>query len=91
MVTITTFASLIAAGCGPERTPPPPAVVAAGDIVDCVRADDEATAGLVDRIEGTVLTLGDHAYPDGSAEKFAECFVPVKGEFFGDSGVARCH
>ena len=86
MVIVTTLAILIVAACGPERTPPPevsgrPVVVAAGDIADCAREDDEATARLVGRIEGTVLTLGDHAYPDGSAENFAECYEPSWGRF----------
>jgi acid phosphatase type 7 len=56
-------------------------VVAAGDIADCAREDDEATARLVGDIEGTVLTLGDHAYPDGSAENFDECYGPTWGLF----------
>jgi acid phosphatase type 7 len=86
VVIVTTLAILIVAACGPEKTPPPevsgrPVVVAAGDIADCAREDDEATARLVGRIEGTVLTLGDHAYPDGSAENFAECYEPSWGRF----------
>jgi acid phosphatase type 7 len=86
VVIVTTVAILIAAGCGPESTPPPevdgrPVVVAAGDIADCTSEDDEATARLVSGIEGTVLTLGDHAYPDRSAENFAECYDPSWGQF----------
>jgi 3',5'-cyclic AMP phosphodiesterase CpdA len=56
-------------------------VVAAGDIADCAREGDEATARLVGDIEGTVLTLSDHAYPDGSAENFDECYGPTWGLF----------
>jgi acid phosphatase type 7 len=86
VVTMTTLAILIAGGCGPEKTPPPevdgrPVVVAAGDIADCAREGDEATARIVGGMEGTVLTLGDHAYPDGSAEEFAECYEPSWGQF----------
>jgi 3',5'-cyclic AMP phosphodiesterase CpdA len=85
VVIATTLAMLIAAGCGPEKPPPEvagrPVVVAAGDIADCAKEDDEATAKLVSGIEGTVLTLGDHAYPDGSAEYFAECYDPSWGQF----------
>ena len=71
-VIVATVAFLIAAGCGPEKTLPPevagpPVVVAAGDIPNCASEDDEATARLVGGIEGTVLTLGDNAYPDGAA------------------------
>ena len=51
MVIVATIAILTAAGCGPEKTPPPevdglPVVVAAGDIADCTTEGDEATAGL---------------------------------------------
>jgi hypothetical protein len=86
VVIVTTVAIMIAAGCGPEKTPPPevdgrPVVVAAGDVADCTSEDDEATARLVGGMEGTVLTLGDHAYPDGSAENFAECYDPTWGQF----------
>jgi acid phosphatase type 7 len=86
VVIVATVANLIAAGCGPERPPPPevdglPVVVAAGDIADCGREDDEATARLVGGVDGTVLTLGDHAYPDGSTENFAQCYEPSWGQF----------
>jgi acid phosphatase type 7 len=86
VVIVTTLAILIAAGCGPEKTLPPevdgrPVVVAAGDIADCAKEDDEATAGLVGGIEGRVLTLGDHAYPDGSTENFTRCYEPSWGRF----------
>src|ERR671917_1558042 len=85
-VIVATVAFLIAAGCGPEKTPPPevagpPVVVAAGDIADCASDGDEATARLVSGIEGTVLTLGDEAYPHGTAENFEECYEPTWGQF----------
>src|SRR5215204_1468596 len=88
VVTMTTLAILIAAGCGPEKTPRPevdgrPVVVAAGDIADCAREGDEATARLVGGIEGTVLTLGDNAYPEGTAQNFEECYEPTWGQFEG--------
>jgi acid phosphatase type 7 len=86
VIIVTAVASLIAAGCGPEKTPPPevdgrPVVVAAGDIADCAKEDDEATARLVGGIEGTVLTLGDHAYESGTSADFAECYEPTWGQF----------
>jgi calcineurin-like phosphoesterase family protein len=85
-VIVATVAFLIAAGCGPEKTPPPevagpPVVVAAGDIANCASEGDEATARLVSGIEGTVLTLGDEAYPHGTAEDFEECYEPTWGQF----------
>ncbi len=69
-VIVALVAGLLAGGCGSEQTPSPPVVVAAGDIADCSSEGDEATAELVGGIPGTVLTLGDNAYPDGSAEDF---------------------
>jgi hypothetical protein len=78
---------ILAFGCGPERPPQPPSgnvVVAAGDIANCAGEGDEATARLVSGMEGaTVLTLGDEAYPEGSAEDFEECYEPTWGRFEG--------
>jgi hypothetical protein len=54
-------------------------LVGAGDIARCGRDDDEATAALLDTIPGTVFTLGDNAYPDGSAADFANCYEPSWG------------
>ena len=39
-----------------------PVLVGAGDIASCGRTGDEATAGLLDGIDGTVATLGDNVY-----------------------------
>ncbi len=85
-VIVATVAILIAAGCGPEKAPPPevagpPVVVAAGDIASCGTESDDATAELVGGLEGTVLTLGDNTYPDGSAENYDECYEPTWGQF----------
>ena len=65
------------------RNSPPSVVVAAGDTATCSGTDDEATAKLVGGIEGTVLTLGDDVYPDGSAQDFEECYEPTWGQFKG--------
>src|ERR671911_1797684 len=87
VATMATVTILIADGCGPEQPPPPevdgpPVVVAAGDIADCATEDDEATARLVEGIDGaTVATLGDNAYPEGPAEDFEECYEPSWGQF----------
>lgn len=46
-------------------------LVGAGDIADCADLSGaEATAKLLDRIPGTVMAVGDLAYPDGSKENF---------------------
>jgi hypothetical protein len=64
-----------------RATSPDAAVLAgAGDIADCRRpAGPQATASLLDAIPGTVFTVGDHAYPDGTAQQFAECYEPAWG------------
>src|SRR3712207_3795917 len=86
MVLVALLGTVLAVGCAPEQPPgPPPSgklIVAAGDIADCRREGDDATARLVGDIDGaTVLTLGDNAYPDGSAENFEECYDPTWGRF----------
>ncbi len=86
MVFVALLGTLLALGCAPERPPRLPSgdvIVAAGDIADCRTEGDEATARLVGGIDGssTVLTLGDNAYPDGSAEDFEECYDPTWGRF----------
>ncbi|WP_017236432.1 CBM96 family carbohydrate-binding protein [Streptomyces sp. SS] len=70
----------------PSRTataPPPPTdlvpvLVGAGDIAT-PSATDSATADLLDHISGTVVALGDNAYPDGSASDFAAFYEPTWG------------
>jgi len=56
-------------------------VYAAGDIGDCTSSGDEATGNLLDGTTGTVMPLGDLAYPDGSATDFATCYDPAWGRF----------
>lgn len=58
---------------------PAPVLVGAGDIAVCNSPRDEATADLLDRIPGTVFTLGDNAYPSGSANDFLRCYEPSWG------------
>jgi hypothetical protein len=62
-------------------TTPEAVVAAAGDIAYCSSEGDEATAELLEDIDGTVLTLGDNAYPDGRTEDFDECYDPTWGKF----------
>jgi 3',5'-cyclic AMP phosphodiesterase CpdA len=54
--------------------------VGAGDIADCKALWPAAkTANLLEHIEGTVFTLGDHAYENGTPEQFADCYGPTWG------------
>ncbi len=54
-------------------------LVGAGDIARCDRDGDEATARLLDAIEGTVFTAGDNAYDDGTPSAFRDCYGPTWG------------
>jgi hypothetical protein len=56
-------------------------LVGAGDIASCGSDQDEKTANLLDGIEGTVFTLGDNAYDDGSTSQYRECYEPTWGRF----------
>jgi hypothetical protein len=56
-----------------------PVVVGAGDIADCSVTSDSATAKLLDGIPGTVVALGDNAYPSGTAAQFRDCYGPTWG------------
>jgi hypothetical protein len=85
VIIVAFVAVLIAVGRGPERPHRPlpgEDIVAVGDISACFATADEATARLVGGIDGsTVLTLGDEAYPEGSAKDFEECYDPAWGRF----------
>lgn len=69
---------------GPPSPPPPILPVApqtfvgAGDIAMC-DANSEATARLLDSIGGTVFTLGDNAYFQGTRQQFRDCYDPTWG------------
>ncbi|MBI2835615.1 MAG: metallophosphoesterase [Acidobacteria bacterium] len=55
-------------------------ILAAGDIANCnFLAGAQATARLLDTLEGTILTLGDHAYLTGTAREFEDCYEPTWG------------
>jgi calcineurin-like phosphoesterase family protein len=59
-----------------QPTPEGPSVlVGAGDIAACdAQYQDEATALLLDGIEGTVIAVGDEAYPYGAPSDFTPCY-----------------
>ncbi len=56
-----------------------PVIVGAGDIASCSATADSATAKLLDGITGTVVALGDNAYPSGTAAQFRDCYAPTWG------------
>ena len=61
-------------------------LIAAGDIAQCGRSGyvgtgAEATARLIDSLPGTVVALGDLAYPNGTERDFRGCYEPTWGRF----------
>jgi acid phosphatase type 7 len=66
---------------GPAAAPDSsPVVLAAGDIARCsLIAGAAATARLLDRLPGTILTLGDNAYESGTPREFETCYAPTWG------------
>jgi len=89
-------AALMLGACSDHPQPPgdpldpdppgaePVVLVGAGDIAACNSDGDEATAKLLDEINGTVITLGDNAYPDGRASDFSQCYEPGWGRHLQD-------
>src|SRR5262245_16474093 len=70
------------ASATPSAAPPAdPVLIAAGDIASCSWTSDEATAALVDGIPGTVVTLGDNVYENGTLSEFTNCYQPTWGRF----------
>lgn len=78
------------AGCGGDLTSPtslPGSLidqagtifVGAGDIAMCGSKASEATARLLDGLSGVVFTVGDNAYPSGTAANYRDCYEPTWG------------
>lgn len=63
----------------PTATIAPATLLAAGDIAACGSGAADATARLLERVPGTIATLGDNAYERGTAIEFAQCFGPTWG------------
>jgi PKD repeat protein len=76
-----TMASLVTVAVPPPPDPDASTIVGAGDIATCSSTRDEATAALIDGIPGTVVTLGDNVYPNGTAAEFTDCYEPSWGRF----------
>jgi hypothetical protein len=75
-------AALVLAACSREPAavvPRAALLLAAGDIAECPRQGDEATAALLDTLPGTVAVLGDNAYERGTEEEYARCYDPSWG------------
>ncbi|GAA3082151.1 DUF7594 domain-containing protein [Streptosporangium carneum] len=62
----------------PTATSGDPVLVGAGDISNS-GSGDSATAALLDNIPGTVFTLGDNVYDNGTASEFNTYYNPTWG------------
>ena len=86
---VSSLAAALTCACGGGMGPSPPpgggggtgiAVLAgAGDIGMCGSSGPEATARLLDGIDGIVFTAGDNAYFQGSVQQFRDCYDPSWG------------
>jgi acid phosphatase type 7 len=56
-----------------------PILVGAGDIAKCDAKEDTLTAQILDKIPGTIFTMGDNVYPRGTTEEFQKCYDPAWG------------
>ena len=83
-VPVPTAAPTLAPPPPTPTTAPPPSggsavLVGAGDIAGCATSGDEATAALLDGIQGTVFTTGDNVYDNGTLAEFNACYAPSWG------------
>ena len=56
-------------------------LLVAGDIAGCTWSGDQNTATVVNGLAGTVVTLGDNVYPNGTLTEFTSCYGPSWGQF----------
>ena len=71
---------LVATSTGPLHVSAATVVlVGAGDIATCTNTNDTATARLLDNISGTVFTVGDNAYVNGTSAEYSNCYHPTWG------------
>ena len=66
----------------------PQVFVGAGDIGICGSANDQKTSTVIDGVvaatpDATVFTLGDNAYPNGSATDYSDCYATSWGRHQG--------
>ena len=82
--TITATASGVSGTSAITVTTTPPVdgvvMVGAGDIASCSSSGDEATAALLTNIAGTVYTLGDNVYDNGTLTEYTNCYNPSWGQ-----------
>jgi acid phosphatase type 7 len=82
-------------GAGGEPTPPSSiaptgsadetvVLTGAGDIADCAALDGaKQTSDLLLRETGSIFTVGDNAYENGSTQNYTDCYAPTWGRVLG--------
>jgi hypothetical protein len=86
------FLAVLSGGAKARAEVGDPVLVAAGDIADCNSTNDEDTANLLGTMpaDAKVATLGDGAYPNGSASDYQNCYDPSWGTYkYFDNGSPR--
>jgi acid phosphatase type 7 len=74
LLSCTTVVLMAAQGIA-QTTTQTVTLVGAGDIAECSPDNNaKATAALLANIPGTVLALGDNAYPHGTPKQYANCY-----------------
>src|SRR5262245_39211083 len=54
-------------------------ITGAGDIADCTSDGAKQTSDLLLGQQGSLFTVGDNAYEDGSPANYAQCYAPTWG------------
>jgi autotransporter adhesin len=76
-VLLASAAAVLSASPGEGQTETVVTLVGTGDISRCDNRGDTATARLVTSIPGTVFTVGDNAYKEGTLSQFRRCYDPT--------------
>lgn len=79
LISLTPFSSHTAHAN--DSLPAKTIILAAGDVAQCATTGAMQTAALIQTLPGTILALGDLAYPTGSNENFSQCYEPYWGKF----------
>jgi acid phosphatase type 7 len=77
---VPTQPSVVATAPEPPASTETVVLVGAGDMVSCPNYKGaEATARILDAIDGLIFTVGDNVYETGTPAEFATCYEPTWG------------
>jgi hypothetical protein len=78
---LTLFTVLLAAWPAFSASQSTATLLIAGDVAQCDQPGAARTAALIEKTPGTILAVGDLAYPNGTRADFARCYAPTWGKF----------